>query len=257
MEPYYHDEAAGITIFNGDCRDVLPTLAAGSIDLVLTDPPYGETSLSWDERIAGWPGMIAPLLSGAASLWCFGSVRFFMESIGQFADYQLAQDVVWEKHNGSGLHADRFRRVHELILQFYPRSSLWRDIYKIPQFTNDATARKRLRRGSGPTHQGARDSSVYVTEIGGPRLMRSVIYARSCHRAAEHPTQKPLEIVTPLLSYSCVPGGLVVDPFMGSGTTLAAAKCLGLSAIGIEISEAYCEVAVRRLQQSVLDLGVA
>lgn len=87
--------------------------------------------------------------------------------------------------------------------------------------------------------------------------MRSVIYAPSCHGYAEHPTQKPVEIIDPILRYSVPTGGIVLDPFMGSGTTLIAAKSLGLRAIGIELQEKYCEVAAKRLRQGVLDLREA
>ncbi len=84
--------------------------------------------------------------------------------------------------------------------------------------------------------------------------MRSVVYVPSCHGEAEHPTQKPVDIIKPLLEYSCPPDGVVLDPFMGSGTTLRAAKDLCRKAIGIEIEEKYCRIAVERLRQEVLKL---
>jgi site-specific DNA-methyltransferase (adenine-specific) len=79
-----------------------------------------------------------------------------------------------------------------------------------------------------------------------------VIYARSCHGYAVHPTQKPVEIITPLIEYSCPADGMVLDPFMGSGTTLVAARQLGRRAIGIEVEEKYCAAAVKRLRQQAL-----
>lgn len=86
--------------------------------------------------------------------------------------------------------------------------------------------------------------------------MRSVIFARSCHGYADHPTQKPEEIIVPLLKYSVPVGGTVIDPFCGSGSTLSAARNIGRSAIGIEIEEKYCEIAAKRLSQEVLDFTV-
>lgn len=243
MKPYY--EAGGITLYHGDCREILPEIV--DADVVVTDPPYGETSLSWDRRAEGWLGLVV-----ADSLWCFGSLRSFMaEAVAiESAGWHLAQEVVWEKHNGSGMAADRFRRVHELVAHFYRAS--WASVYRAPQFTHDATPRGVRRKALPPQWQGARGPSTYRSEAGGPRLMRSVLRVRSEHGRALHPTQKPLGILEPLISYSCPVGGTVLDPFAGSGSTLVAAKCLGLSAIGIEIDERYCEVAAQRLSQEVL-----
>lgn len=251
--PYYHDEASGITIYHGDCRDAMRGMLP--VDAVITDPPYGETSLAWDVPVDQWLPEVEPLLGTAGSLWCFGSFRFFMEQRDAFMErWNLAQEVVWEKHNGSIFHADRFRRVHELVAQFYPKASTWDAVYKSPQFTLDATKRT-VRRKGRPPHAGEIGDGHYVSHDGGPRLMRSVQYVRSCHGTAVHPTQKPEGIVRPILNYSCPPGGIVLDPFMGSGTTLLVARQEGRQAIGIEKSEEYCEIAVKRLQQAVLPLG--
>lgn len=244
MRPYY--EHGGVTIFHGDCREIMPTL--GQVDAVVADPPYEETNLEWDRFVRGWMDAAEVVTS---SLWCFGSLRFFRElaRTGEDSRWKLAQDVVWEKHNGSGFAADRFKRVHELAVQFYRGD--WSEIYKKPVTTPDATAR-RVHRKQRPPHTGNIESGHYLSHDGGPRLMRSVIYARSSHGQAEHPTQKPVAIVAPLLAYSVPPGGLVADPFAGSGTTLVAAKAAGLRAIGIERQECHCETAARRLAQEVL-----
>lgn len=73
MQPTY--DHAGITIYQADCREILPTLTAGSFDLVLTDPPYGSTSLAWDTPVAEWPSLVRPLLALHGSLWCFASLQ--------------------------------------------------------------------------------------------------------------------------------------------------------------------------------------
>lgn len=247
MTPYYQE--SGVTIYHANCFQALHL--APIVDCVIADPPYGDTSLAWDRRVTGWANCVARRCSSAGSMWVFGSMRFFLEDVREFDEWTLAQDVIWEKHNGSSFHADRFKRVHEHAVQFYRGD--WASVYKSPVTTDDATART-VRRKQRPPHTGHIEAGAYVSHDGGPRLMRSVIAVRSCHGEAVHPTQKPIGILTPLLRYSCKPGGTVLDPFMGSGSTLIAAKALGLRAVGIEIEEKYCEIAAKRLAQGVLDL---
>lgn len=236
-----------VRIITGDCRDVLKTLADGSVDCVITDPPYGETSLGWDQRVDGWLSEIERVLASHGSLWCFGSLRFFVERAGDFARWKLAQDLVWEKHNGTNAFNDRFRRVHEGAAQFYPASREWRGIYKHPVFTSDATART-VRRKSRPPQWGDIAEATYRSEDGGPRLMRSVMFCRSEHGRAVHPTQKPVACILPLIEYSCPPGGVVADPFAGSGTTGVAARMLQRSFLGIELNPDYAAMAERRIR---------
>ena len=69
-----------------------------------------------------------------------------------------------------------------------------------------------------------------------------------------HPTEKPVGILDPLITYACPLGGLVVDPFAGSGSTLDAARCSGRRAVGIEADERYIELAARRLSQATLTM---
>lgn len=225
-------------------REILPALP--QCDAVVTDPPYGETSLEWDVWPHGWPDLVRP---HTRQLWCFGSMRMFWERRDDFAAWTLAQDLVWEKHNGSGSFADRFRRVHELALHFYHGD--WGSLHKSPVMTKDATKRT-LRRKDKPQHWGGIGEAYYSSEDGGPRLMRSVIAVRSCHGYAVNETQKPEGIVAPLLEYCVPPGGLVIDPFAGSGTTLAVARQQGKRAIGIELRKTQCEEIARRLAQGEL-----
>lgn len=242
MKPYY--EEAGIAIYHGDCREILPYLSAANC--VFADPPYAQTSLVWDVWQSGWVSKV-----DADSLWVFGTLRMFMDRCSEFAEsaWKLSQDVIWEKHNGSNFHNDRFRRVHESAALFYRGN--WDDVYHAPRTTSDATKRT-IRRKDRPAHMGVIAGSTFTSHDGGPRLLRSVIKVRSCHGEAENETQKPLGIIRPLLEYSCPPGGSMIDPFMGSGSSLVVAKELGLTAIGIEVRESQCEIAARRLSQEVL-----
>ena len=240
LEPYYQDGQC--TIYCADCRDVLPSVP--DCDLVMTDPPYGETSLRWDRWQSGWLEMLP-----SSSMWCFGSLRMFLNNWVEFASWSLSQEVIWKKHNGSNFHADRFRRVHEHALHFYKGN--WADVYKMVQTTNDATART-VRRKERPTHTGEIAESTYTSQDGGPRMMTSVIEARSCHGYAVHPTQKPVSLLGKLIQYGCPENGIVIDPFMGSGSSLVAARDCGMRSIGIEVNEEYCEAAADRLRQKVL-----
>src|SRR5258708_5604831 len=104
-----------VRILTGDCRDVLAGLPAESVHCVVADPPYGETSLAWDRAVAGWVAAIDRVLAPTGSMWVFGSLRSFMEAArtDEMRGWSVAQDIIWEKHNGSNAFADRFRRVHE------------------------------------------------------------------------------------------------------------------------------------------------
>ena len=243
MKPYYADES--VTLYHGDALELIDR-EFDRADCVVTDPPYGDTSLDWDRWPYTWPSFMP-----GKSLWCFGSMRMFMDRAPEFraGGWKYGQDVVWRKHNGSGFHADRFRRVHEHAIQWY--RGAWGEVYKDPQTTNDATKRA-VRRKTRPTHTGNIGASAYVSEDGGPRLMLSVIEARSMHGSAIHPTEKPTGLLEPLIAYACPPGGTVLDPFAGSGSTLDAARSTGRRAIGIEAREDYCEAIARRLSQGVL-----
>lgn len=240
-------------ILTGDCRNVLACYGPGTFDACITDPPYGDTSLDWDERCTGWIPEIARVLKPSASIWVFGSMRFLAPMFNDMkaAGFVYSQDIVWEKQNGTGFHADRFRRVHEHAVLFY--RGAWADVHHETQYTNDATA-KVVRRKTRPTHTGHIATGHYVSEDGGPRMQRSVIQARNEHGRAIHPTQKPLELLVPLIRYSVPIGGSVIDPFAGSGSTVCAAYIEGREAVGIERSSDYAAMARDRLTLMSVDL---
>lgn len=240
-KPFF--EADGVTLYHGDCREVLPILSV--VDAVVTDPPYNETSLEWDVWPDGWPSLLTGLSN---SLWCFGSMRMFLDRRDEFNDWKLAQDIVWEKHNGSGFDTDRFKRVHELALHFY--RGKWSDLAKATPTVPGAPRPAGVRSRKQAPHRGAISEKAYA--YSETRLMRSVIPVRSCHGRAVNETQKPEGIVAPLLSYSVPAGGIVLDPFAGSGTVLVVARSQGKRAIGIEKRLSQCEEIVGRLSQREL-----
>lgn len=227
----------------------------GPFDLIIADQPYGDTSLKWDVRLEDWPRRAIENIKPNGSMWVFGSMRYFIEQGHLFreAGWRLAQDIVWEKHNGSAFHADRFKRVHEHVVQWYRQADDWSAVYNAVQKTADATART-VRRKKRPAHTGHIDAAHYVSEDGGPRIMRSVIYMRSRHGRAIHPTEKPSDLIEILIRTSCPPGGLVGDLFAGSGAAGEAADRAGRGYIGFEIDEAMAGKAQDRLS-SLLPLA--
>jgi site-specific DNA-methyltransferase (adenine-specific) len=235
-------------IVTGDCRLVLERHAP--FDMIIADPPYGDTSLSWDTHCEGWIEVAAQLVKPTGSMWVFGSMRFLMAHGTKFnaAGWRYAQDIVWEKHNGSSFHADRFKRVHEHVVQFYREGVAWTEVFNDVQKTADATARQ-VRRKTRPKHTGHINGSSYISEDGGPRIVRTVISMRSMHGRAIHPTEKPVALLDLLIRSSCPVGGLVGDLFAGSGAAGEAAHFAGRDYIGSEIDTAMAAVAQRRLSQ--------
>lgn len=231
----------------GDCRTIMPTLPAAHFDVCIADPPYGETTCAWDRRVDGWIEHVARVLKPNGSLWVFGSFRFLASMFAEIEehDFKLAQDVIWEKHNGTGLHADRFRRVHEIAAHFY--RGPWADVFKEPQFTQDAV-RKTIRRKRKPAHWSAINGGHYASEDGGPLHMRSVIYCKNEHGRAIHPTQKPVELLLSILRYSCPRGGAALDPFAGSASLGVAAKLHGCEVTLIEGDSDMAAKAETRLR---------
>jgi DNA modification methylase len=223
MKPYYEHE--GITIYHGDCRDVLPHLKA---DLVVTDPPYGINDAPIQgqgrtgKRVGGvnvwhapseWDGFIDPmwpaLAAGSAPLvaW-FGHWRK-REEVASSVPYSLRCELIWSKDCHVGPPCPAAMRDERIWI-----------------FSRDAVTPTRF------------ETTVWDEPI----------IPTWAHR--EHKNEKPLALMKRLVSW--LAGDLVLDPFMGSGTTLRAAKDLGRKAIGIEIEERYCEIAAKRLSQEVI-----
>jgi DNA modification methylase len=224
MEPYYQRE--GISIYLGDCRDVLPTLDAGSVDLVLTDPPYGIAERT--DRKARKRGSLA-------------GCNDFPAIAGDGEPFDPA-------------HLLRFRRLVLFGANHYaerlPPSPAW--------IIWDKRAGTTSKRGDAFNDNG--DAEMAWTNLGGPvrvisHLWMGMLKASERDDKRVHPTQKPVALFHRIISEHTAPNDLILDPYMGSGPVAAAAKAMGRRYLGIEIEERYCEIAVRRLQQEVLPLA--
>ena len=218
MTPYYQD--ATTTIYHGDCREVTEWLSA---DVLVTDPPYGMRFAS------GWGGHQGECWvagdddtttrDAAVSMWGDRPALIFGRWSVAPPTGTRAQ-LTWDKgeHVGMG----------DLSLPWKPNTE---EIYVL---------------GRGFTSPRRDPSVLKFNAVAG--TVRTTAVGRW------HPTEKPVNLMSHLLT-RCPQGWSVADPFMGSGTTLVAAKSLGRRAIGIEVDERYCEIAAKRLAQEVLDFG--
>ena len=245
MKPYYDED--GITIYHGDCREVLPTLA--DVDLVFTSPPYN-LGVTNGGGIHGGSFFVAKLGDGYADhddampqhvydAWQTMTVAMLWETLSDrgaiFYNHKprpqastglmlpmyggklpLRQIVIWDRGTGMNFSESFFLPKQEWIL-----------IWAKPAF--------RL---------ASRDKCA----VGD-------VWRIPVETGSEHPAPFPLKL--PATAIEATAPRLVLDPFSGSGTTLRAAKDAGVSAIGIELSERYCEIAAKRLAQGVLDFGEA
>jgi len=202
------------TIYHGDCREILPELP--KVDLVLTDPPYGISEAKGKNKSRG---LLAVSVDYGVSNW---------------DDKPIKWELLWELLS-IGKNACCFGGNYYPV----PPSPSWLVWDKINGSTDFA------------------DCELAWTNYGtAVRQKRHQWYGmlRKGKEKRWHPTQKPLEIIAWCISLCPNDPQTILDPFMGSGTTLRAAKDLGRKAVGIEIEEKYCEIAVQRLQQEVLSL---
>jgi len=218
MKPYYNHK--GIQIFLGDCRDILPTLEP--VDLVLTDPPY--------------------LLPGMKGAGCFGG-RPSLVGTQNFTDMGFDTNILDQFDNWFC-----FCSKHNLVdVINKANSSRWAILHwckpnPVPTCNN--------------TYLSDVEYCVHKWQKGrlfGEMWVKSLYLVFPCgNKETTHPNEKPLALIKKLVCLGTQEGETILDPFMGSGTTLLAAKQLGRKAIGIEIEEKYCEIAVRRLSQEML-----
>jgi site-specific DNA-methyltransferase (adenine-specific) len=239
IEPYYQDDSC--TIYHGDCREILPGL--GPVDLVLTDPPYaisvsgseirsqtpsggpnGRRRLDFFSGDSDWLEMrklvvggieLAATLAPSIYVWC--GHRSFGDIVDLLEDYGFStRFLVWKKLSAAPAPpGSGWASAAELCVYGYRSGRTW-----------------------NPAHR--------------PNVLEAQTMRPGQPNKTGHPTQKPRGVIDPLIEASSSVTQTILDPFMGSGTTLRAAKDLGRKAIGIEIEERYCEIAAKRLSQEVL-----
>jgi site-specific DNA-methyltransferase (adenine-specific) len=235
VKPYYDDGTC--TIYHADCRELLPFMKAG---LVLTDPPYN-LGVSYGARTSGedrrehykvW-----------SRRWFEVSPRPLIFTPGPsnlamwFAIEEPLWVGAWYKPNGtSGSRLNGFNLWEPVLFYGRPGRRVHRDAWSAS-----------IEKGPWGTPLGTRPKGSSFGKRG-----RAV--AGTTMPESVHPCPKSYRFWSSLLNDVSNPGDLILDPFMGSGTTLRAAKDLGRKAIGIELEERYCEIAAKRLGQEVLAL---
>jgi DNA modification methylase len=225
VKPYYEDESA--TIYHGDCREVLPELSRA--DIVLTDPPFFMPAAHFQSRVK-WQRS-------------WGDVSV----LGTFWAATLDDLVPRLKETG---HLVTFCNGDSYPV-FYPEMYRRFDILKCLVWDKGHVGLGRIWRHQHELAIAARWADSFV-DIDG-KLHTDVIKVKATSSTErDHPVEKPLGLLRKIIDPITPPGGMVLDPFMGGGTTLIAARDLGRRAIGIEIEERYCEVAAKRLAQDVL-----
>lgn len=226
MKPYYQDERA--TIYHGDCRDVVGDLYCNSVDLIVTDPPYGQKwNSGWREEkfnnIVGDDGSLDVVLTLADIIMMLKQNRH-LYVFGKFNLSQLpitsVVELIWDKMmTGPGNLSLPWGTAHETILFGVYRPS------KANRESGQGNLTARLRQGS-------------VLRV--PRLNSRAVN--------QHPTEKPVKLLRQLIESSSCMDETVFDPFVGVGSTLVAAALEGRKSVGIEIEEQYCEIAANRLR---------
>ncbi len=236
LKPYY-DDGRGIVIYHGDCREILPSLDA--FDLVLTDPPFSEYTHAnaKSNRGVGHGNKAIDFKAIDFKAIDFKAIESLLAELGEKCQRWFIATLDWR-------HIAQLERECPEPWEFV-RFGVWLKTNPMPQISADRPAngwdgiaylhnKSSRKKWSGGGHHG---------NWTGPIISDGL-----------HPTQKPVAMLSTIIQRFTDAGDTVFDPFLGSGTTLFAAKQTGRQAIGIELEERYCEIAARRLSQEVLPL---
>jgi DNA modification methylase len=258
MKPYYKE--GGIKIYNGNCLKVIKDIPDKLVDLVLTDPPYNidfssynsltdkngrrfhhTETLNWDLKNNSDMKVISAvlfkdfdrILKESGSIIIFGSQEwaYYYYEPAIENNFDLKCQLIWLKSNPiPQIRHRNYRSAHENIVWFARYNEK-----KCP-FTFNFTTQQDMK-------------NVFEFPIlGGKERLRDE------NNKALHPTQKPVKLITKLITTHSNPNDLVLDCFMGSGTTGVACKKLDRKFVGIELSKEYCDIAVKRIKSVEKDL---
>ncbi|TDQ98798.1 DNA-methyltransferase [Paraburkholderia silvatlantica] len=242
-----------IRLLNRDFLTDAASLPDVSIDLIVADPPYGlgkdygndsdmrsgENFLAWTYE---WLDLAIPKLKPTGSLYVFCTWQYAPEIFVYLkSKLTMINEIVWDRRVPSmGGTTRRFTSVHDNIGFFAVSKDYYFDLDPVRIPYDAATKKARSRK----LFEGSK-----WLELGyNPKDVWSVSRLHRQHaERVDHPTQKPLEIVERMVLASCPPGGRVLDPFMGSGTTAVACTRQQREFVGYEINESYCAIARERV----------
>ncbi len=242
-------------IFNEDVILGINTIPNDSIDLVIADPPYclgkdygndsdklePEEYIAWSQK---WIMAVLPKLKKKGSLYIFLTWQYSPEIFSFMKNHLImVNEIIWDRKVPSmGGSTRKYSSVHDNIGYFVKDKKYYFDIDAIRIPYDEETKKARTR-------------SIFVgkkwLEVGyNPKDIWSVsrIHAQNSERE-DHPTQKPIEILRRMILASSPKNGIVLDPFMGSGSTAAACVLHNRNYIGFEINPKYCEMAEERLKR--------
>jgi len=251
------------SVYEMDAFDLLRGLPDGSVDAVITDPPYLTTQLSFDKLAIDWAALITECLrvvkpTGAVVL--FAAMRTAVAMISAAPKY-YRYDWVWTKTMVTGFPNAPLQplRAHEHILvwsigvaingaQVKRHKPMCYNPVKSKGESYNKFSRKGTKHGGGIYRASATNKET-IGISNGEYYPTSAVHVPNPNNGSLHPTQKPLDLMTYLVKTYTLAGEVIVDPFAGSGTTLRAAQLLGRRYIGCDLSAEYVDIARRRLAE--------
>ena len=244
-------EGSNVKLMFGDCLERMKEIPDGSIDLVLTDPPYGTTACKWDSVIPFEPMWteLKRIIKSSGAIVLFGSEPF--SSLLRCSNLKMFKyDWIWEKSKATGFLNSKKQplRAHETISVFYSKQPIYN-----PQKMKGDSYNKGVRKEQTENDVYGRFNQVEV-KSDGLRFPRSVQYFKTAEsEGGFHKTQKPVALLEYLIKTCTQEGEMVLDFTMGSGSTGVAAKNLKREFIGIEMDAGYFDVAKNRIENHIVE----
>ncbi|MBF84455.1 MAG: hypothetical protein CL489_08280 [Acidobacteria bacterium] len=235
----------------GDCLERMKEIPDGSVDMVLTDPPYGTTACKWDTVIdldKMWMQLKRVIKPNGAIVMT--ASQPFTSALIMSNPKTFKYCWVWEKERPSNpmLAKKQPLKYHEDIIVFYDKLPLYNPIMTKGDKNHGSTSGSHF-------NQITQTNSKYCPNISDMKYPKSIQRFNSERGSTEHPTQKPVALMEYLIKTYTYLGETVLDFTMGSGTTGVACKNLNRNFIGIELDQEYFDIAKKRIE-SVNNLGI-